>query len=177
VLAGAAAGAALAGWGVGVRTGPAREPDRVAVRVEVFGKAAFEVVEAPGGGWSRWTEAARAAVGSAVGGLVGVLLAARAAARSLRYRLFMVLEALRGVALGAVAGLLVCGVGFAVLGAIICAMLEEPGWTLADALARGARLGGPFGILLGTLAGAVVGFLTALARATARYHDLHPYRP
>ncbi len=65
-----------------------------------------------------------------------------------------------------------CGLGFAAVGAIVAAMLEEPGWTLADALSRGARLGGPFGTLLGGLAGMVLGTITALSGATRRYHAL-----
>jgi hypothetical protein len=150
---------------VRVRTGPV-EPRTV--RVEVLGQV---VARAGDGRWSHWTDATRAITGASVGCLLAMVLAARASG-ALGYQTFRVVEALRGAVLGAVLGVLVCGIGFAVLGGIVSAMLEEPGWTLADALARGARLGGPMGTLLGALAGSILGAITTLSRATQRYHNL-----
>jgi hypothetical protein len=169
-VVGAAVGAALGAWAVRVHVG---QEEPVAVQVEVFGSVAVgEVVpHAQDSGWTRWTDAARAAVGALVVAFLAAVLTARASG-ALGYQTFRVVEAVRGATLGALIGVLVCGLGFAVLGAVVSAMLEEPSWTLADALARGARLGGPFGTLLGGLAGMVLGIITALSGATKRYHAL-----
>jgi hypothetical protein len=172
VVVGAAVGAALAAWVVQVHAGP-EVP--VTVRVEVLGRVvAREVVpHEQESGWSRWTDGARATAGALLGALVGAVLTARASG-ALGYQTFRAVEAVRGAALGALLGVLVCGIGFAAIGAVVSAMLEERSWTLGEALSRGARLGGPFGTLLGALAGAVLGTITALSGATKRYHALRP---
>jgi hypothetical protein len=172
---GAAVGAALGAWAVRVRLG---QGEPVAVRVEVFGSVvAREVVpHAQDSGWLRWTDAARATAGALLVAFLAAILTARRAG-ALGYQTFRVVEVVRGATLGALIGVLVCGLGFAVLGAVVSAMLEEPSWTLADALARGARLGGPFGTLLGGLTGMVLGTITALSGATKRYHALRTPPP
>jgi hypothetical protein len=169
-ILGAAVGAALGVWAVRVQIG---QEEPVAVRVEVFGSVvAREVVpHARGSGWLCWTDAARATAGALLVAFLAAVLTARRSG-ALGYRTFRVVEVVRGATLGGLIGVLVCGLGFAVLGAVVSAMLEEPSWTLADALARGARLGGPFGTLLGGLAGMVLGIITALSGATKRYHAL-----
>jgi hypothetical protein len=170
IVVGAAVGAALAGWVVRIRT-DAGEP--VTEWVEVLGLAvASEVVaHEPDSGWSHWTDAARATAGALLGALAGAALTARASG-ALGYRTFRVVEAVRGAAVGALVGGMVCGVGFAAIGAVVSAMLEERSWMLGEALSRGARLGGPFGTLLGAPAGMVLGTITALSGATKRYHAL-----
>jgi hypothetical protein len=167
---GATVGAALGAWAVRVR---ATQEEPVAVRVEVFGAVvAREVVpHAQDSGWLRWTDPARATAGALLVAFLAAVLTARASG-ALGYQTFRVVEAVRGATLGVLIGVLVCGLGFAVLGAVVSAMLEEPSWTLADALARGARLGGPFGTLLGGLVGMVLGIITGLSGATRRYHAL-----
>jgi hypothetical protein len=175
IVVGAAVGGALAGWVVRVR----RESEEPAtVRVEVLGHVVVQeiVPHEQDSGWSRWTDAARTTAGALLGALVGAILTARASG-VLGYQTFRVVEAVRGAAVGALVGMLVCGVGFAVIGAVVSALLEEKSWTLGEALSRGARLGGPFGTLLGGLAGMVLGVITGLSGATKRYHALRTPPP
>jgi hypothetical protein len=73
-------------------------------------------------------------------------------------------------------GVAVCGPGFALLGAIICAMLEQSIWSLGDTLRNGARIGGAMGLLLGAIAGCVFGCISALAGVANKYHAGRPDR-
>jgi hypothetical protein len=173
VLGGAAAGAALGAWGVQVQTAPAAEQQYETVTVVFFGRAVKKDMRPRAEAWGRWSLGNRAALGGLLGAAVGLLVGVRRT-RAVGLRTYTILEGVRGGAVGAVAGVAAFGLGFALLGAIVCAMLEEPGWTLGEALARGARLGGPLGILLGAIAGTIVGSLTAVAGAGKRYFAGRP---
>jgi hypothetical protein len=168
MLGGAAAGAGLGAWGVQVQVAPAGEERHDTVTVTFFGRVLIRQVRPPGEDWGRWSPGLRAALGGLLGAALGFVAGVRRT-RAVGLRTYTVLEGLRGGALGGLVGVAVCGAGFALLGAIVCAMLEEPGWTVGKALAHGARLGGPLGILLGAIAGAVIGSLTAVAGAPNRY--------
>jgi hypothetical protein len=171
----AAAGAALGAWAVDVRALPVAKADLVTVEVAVLGKSVFRSAEPPeeAGGWTRWTTGVRATLGGLLGLLAGVVTGGRPAAAAFEFGTFRVLEAVRGTVLGASAGAAVCGAGFALLGAVVSAMLNESTWTAA----RGARMGGSLGTLLGVLGGAVLGVVTALSGAARRYQALRAPRP
>jgi hypothetical protein len=173
VFGGAGAGAALGAWGVDVQTAPAGEVRNETVTVSLFGRILTKQVRPRSEEWGRWSQGVRAALGGMFGAALGLVAGVRRT-RAVGLRTYTVLEGLRGGAVGGLAGVAVCGAGFALLGAIVCAMLEEPGWTLGEALARGARLGGPPGILLGVIAGTVIGSLTAVAGAPKRYFAGRP---
>jgi hypothetical protein len=176
VLGGAAAGAALGTWGVQVEITPAAEVRHETVAVSVFGRVLTKQVRPRAEEWGRWSLGLRAVLGGLLGAALGLIAAVRWT-RAVGLRTYTALQCLRGGALGGLVGVAVCGAGFAFLGAIVCAMLEEPGWTLGEALARGARLGGPLGVLLGAIAGAVIGCLTAAAGAQKRYFAGRPGEP
>jgi hypothetical protein len=151
-----------------VQATPAAEAQYETVAVVFFGKTVTTRLRPRSEAWGRWSPRARAALGGLLGAAVGLVGAVRRT-RAVGLRTYTLLEGVRGGALGAVVGVVAFGLGFAFLGAVVCAMLEEPGWTFGEALARGARLGGPLGILLGAIAGTVIGALTAVAGAGKKY--------
>jgi hypothetical protein len=168
MVGGAAVGAALAAWGVQVQTAPSSEAQYETVTVVFFGKTVTTRLRPRSEAWGRCSPGVRAVLGGLLGAAVGLVGGVRRT-KAVDLRTYTLLEGVRGGALGAAVGAIAFGLGFAFLGAVVCAMLEEPGWTLGEALARGARLGGPLGILLGAIAGTVIGALTAVAGAGKRY--------
>jgi hypothetical protein len=169
LLVGAATGAAFAAGAVELRQTPGPKPELLVVQVTLLGRTVAETVahSDDAAGWTRWGAPARALVGGLLG-LTAGLAAGRRASAGLSFPTFRALEGMRGALLGALVGLVVCASGFALLGAIITAMLNEPGWTLA----RGARMGAAFGGLLGLLGGAVLGAATTLPAAEKTYQAL-----
>jgi hypothetical protein len=165
----ALAGAALGAFGVDIRVVPTRESDRDVVLVCLLGWHAIVVPVSPADAhlWARWTAGVRAVAGAVAGLLAVVALGLRATA-GLRFATFRLLEAVRGCVLGGLVGVLVAGLGFALLGAVVEAMLGEPSWQVGRGPVMGAGLGG----LLGGLGGAAFGAATTIAGAQKRYEVL-----